>query len=252
MRTGAKYIILFSIVAAAIAGVSVSGPIPQNPSYHVFADQRTISAIPHFWNVITNVPFVVVGMMGMVLVSLGETPGGLPELRKEYFVFFLGIVATGLGSMCYHYHPTNATLLWDRLPMALTFMAFFSAIVGEHVSISISRKLFWPLIALGIISVLYWYATEQSGGGDLRWYVLVQYLPVLLIPILLLLFKPNLTPAIYLWVVCGSYVIAKIAESLDKQIFAAGYIVSGHSIKHLAAAFGAYVFTIALRKRTFV
>ncbi len=252
MRTGAKYIILFSIVAAAIAGVFVSGPIPQNPAYHVFADQRTIATIPHFWNVATNVPFVLVGLMGMLLVSLGETPGGLPELREEYFIFFLGIFATGLGSMYYHYHPMNATLLWDRLPIALTFMAFFSAVVGEHVSLSLSRKLFWPLIALGIISVLYWYATEQGGGGDLRLYVLVQYLPVLLIPVILLLFKPNLTPDTYLWMVCGSYGIAKIAESLDKQIFATGYIVSGHSLKHLAAAFGAYVFTIALRRRTIV
>ncbi len=252
MRTSAKFIILFSIVAAAIAGVSVSGPIPQNPSYHVFADQRTIFAIPHFWNVITNVPFVMVGMMGMVLVSLGEIPGGLPELRKEYFVFFLGIFATGVGSMYYHYNPMNPTLLWDRLPLALTFMAFFSAIVGEHVSISISRKLFWPLIALGIISVLYWYATERSGHGDLRWYVLVQFLPVFLCPIILLLFKPKLVSVTYLWVVCGSYVIAKSAEMLDRQIFAAGHIVSGHSIKHLAAALGAYVFSIALRRRTFV
>ncbi len=249
MRTGAKHIILLSIVAAALAGVFIGGPIPQDPAYHIFADRRVILGVPNFWDVVSNVPFVIVGIMGMVLGALGETPGSLPELRKEYFVFFLGIFATGFASMYYHYNPTNATLLWDRLPMTVAFAGFFCAVVGEHISIGRSRQLLWPLIILGIVSVFYWYATERSGNGDLRLYVLIQYLPVVLLPLILLLFKTTLTPVAFLWAVCGSYLAAKIVESLDRQIYAMGHILSGHSIKHLAAAFGAYVFYIALRRR---
>jgi hypothetical protein len=249
MRTDAKHIILFSIVAAAIAGVLFFRPIPQDPAYHVFADQRAMLAIPNFWNVVTNVPFIIVGTMGVVLVALREMAGGLPELRKEYFIFFLGVCATGLGSAYYHYHPTNDTLLWDRIPIAVTIVAFFSAVVGEYISAATSRRLFWPLIALGIGSVLYWYLTEKSGSGDLRLYALVQYLPVLLFPVILVLFKARLVPAWYLWAVAGSYPAAKIAEMLDGPIYAAGCLLSGHSLKHLVAALGTYLFYIALRSR---
>jgi hypothetical protein len=215
----------------------------------VFADQRAILAIPNFWNVVTNVPFMIVGIMGMVFVAFRGTTGGFPELRTVYFVFFLGVFATGFGSAYYHYHPTNETLLWDRIPMTITFMAFFSAVTGEHVSAPASRKLLWPLIALGIGSVLYWYATEKSGSGDLRFYALAQYLPVLLVPVILVFFKARLIPVAYLWAVAGSYLVAKIAETLDRPLYAAGHLLSGHSLKHLAAALGTYIFYIALRRR---
>ncbi len=249
MRTSTKHSILFCIAAAVIAGVYIQGPIPQDPSYHLFADKRTVFGVRDFWNVITNVPFVVIGFMGMFLPALRETPGGLPGLRTEYFAFFLGVFATGFGSMYYHYQPGNETLFWDRLPMAISFAAFFCAIAGEHISISAGRKLFWPVAALAAGSVFYWYATEKSGSGDLRLYAVVQYLPVLVVPVIISLFKSNLAPSAYLWTVIGLYGAAKIAEVLDKPIYAAGHIWSGHSIKHLTAALGAYVFYRALRRR---
>ena len=252
MRTDVKQIILFSIAAAAIAGMFLTKPIPQDPAYHVFADQRAMLAIPNFWNVVTNIPFMIIGTMGMVLVAFKGTAGGLPELRTEYFGFFLGVCATGFGSAYYHYHPTNGALLWDRFPIAITIVAFFCTVVGERISATTSRKLFWPLIALGIGSVLYWYTTEKSGSGDLRFYALVQYLPVVLVPVILMLFKARLIPAAYLWAVAGSYLVAKIAEVLDGPIYAAGLLLSGHSLKHLVAALGTYLFYTALRSRRIV
>ncbi len=249
MKRRTKYLILFSISAAVLVTVYVQGPIPQDPSYHEFADQRAVFGVPNFWNVITNVPFVIVGMIGMSHISLGKTTGGLPGLRREYFAFFLGVCATGFGSMFYHLTPSNQTLLWDRIPMTIAFGAFFCAVVGEHISLPAGRNMFWPLIALGTGSVLYWYATESSGCGDLRLYALVQYLPLLLIPVIVILFKSNLAPVTYLWAACGAYAAAKLAESFDKTIYGAGYILSGHSVKHLAAAYGAFAFSVALRRR---
>ncbi len=249
MRKGAKLTILFSIVAVAVSGVFFFKPIPQDPAYHVFADRRTMLAIPNFWNVVTNVPFMIIGTIGMAFVSFRGTVGGLPELKTEYFVFFLGVCATGLGSGFYHLHPTNETLVWDRLPIVITILAFFGAVVGENVSAAASRKFFWPLIALGIGSVLYWYLTEKSGAGDLRFYALVQYLPVLLVPVILVFFKARLVPAGYVWAVAGVYLVAKIAEILDGSVYAAGCLLSGHSLKHLFAALGTYLFYSALRSR---
>lgn len=240
------------IAGTALLVVIISffvGPIPQDPEYHRFADQRVILSVPNFWNVITNVPFIIVGVMGMVLTGSGKAPGGLPELKHAYFLFFLGVLATGFGSAYYHINPTNGTLLWDRIPMTVTFMAFFSVIVGEHISAAAGKKLVWPLIALGIFSVFYWYATEKSGNGDLRFYALAQYLPVLLIPVILFLFKSKLAPVAYIWAILAAYLAAKIAESFDRPIYAAAHVMSGHPIKHLAAAFATFIFYIALRRR---
>lgn len=249
MTKATKIKVIAGMALLVVTSSFFAGPIPQNPEYHRFADQRAILSVLNFWNVITNVPFMIVGAMGMVLIGSGKAPGGLPELKHVYFLFFLGVLATGFGSAYYHLNPTNETLLWDRIPMTVTFMAFFCVIVGEHISAAMGKKLVWPLIALGIISVFYWYATEKSGSGDLRFYALVQYLPVLLVPVILLLFKSRLAPVAYIWAILAAYLAAKIAESLDRPMYAVVHAMSGHPLKHLAAAFATFIFYIALRRR---
>src|SRR5450631_1035735 len=109
-------------------------PITQDPGYHDFADRRGMINIPNFYNVLSNLPFVVIGIMGMRLAGSERATGGLPELRVLYLTFFIGVFLAGFGSAYYHYHPDNQTLLWDRLPMTIAFMALFSAIIGETIS----------------------------------------------------------------------------------------------------------------------
>jgi hypothetical protein len=249
IKNGIKYFILIGVILIAIVGSIVIGPVAQNPDYHVFSDQRTILSVPNFWNVVTNFPFVVVGIMGMILTGFRTPQGGLPELKWIYLLFFLGVFATGLGSGYYHYSPTNETLVWDRIPITVSFMAIFCAIVGESISLNLSRKLILPLLVLGVSSVIFWYISEKHGVGDLRLYALVQYFPIVLIPLILLFFNSRLTPLAYVWAVLGCYVIAKIGESLDGWIYSAVRIMSGHPFKHLAAAFGTYLFYRALQKR---
>jgi len=244
-----KLTLIFIIVIVAIIAAVAAGPISQDREYHAFADQRIVFGIPNFWNVVTNIPLIIIGIMGMTLIARGKASGGLAELKMIYFLFFIGLFATGFGSMYYHYDPTNQTLLWDRLPMTLFFMAFFSAVVGEHISTRAGRVIVLPLTAAGIASVFYWYATETKGNGDLRWYALVQYLPVVLVPVILLLFRAKVKPAAYLWAVLVTYALAKIAESFDRPLFAAMPALSGHSWKHLIAALGAYLYYLALRQR---
>ncbi|MGZ8200776.1 MAG: ceramidase domain-containing protein, partial [Methylosarcina sp.] len=60
-------LILLLTVAAVIALFSVD-PMAQDPNYHRFADQRTKYGVANFYNVISNLPFVVIGYMGMRLV----------------------------------------------------------------------------------------------------------------------------------------------------------------------------------------
>jgi hypothetical protein len=241
--------IITTIAAVSFIAVFSMDPIAQDQSYHNFADQRSIINIPNFYNMLSNLPFIIIGIAGIRLVASGQAKGGLAELQSVYLTFFAGVFLTGFGSAYYHYHPDNQTLLWDRLPMTIAFMALFSVIVGEYISSRIALKLFVPLVLSGIISVIYWYVTELNGNGDLRAYALVQFLPALLIPLILWLFNSRLDGDKYIWGVICAYAISKLLEFFDDQIYSALDVISGHSLKHLIAAFATFIFYWALWKR---
>lgn len=171
------------------------------------------------------------------------------EFRAGYLLFFIGLALVGPGSAWYHLAPDNAGLVWDRLPMTLGFMAFFTVIIAEYIAVPAGRALLWPLVLAGLASVLYWKISEARGQGDLRWYGLVQFLPMLLIPLILLLFRPSFTGAAYPWTMLGAYGAAKLAEFLDAPLFQMFHPLSGHTLKHLLAASAAYIFLMGLRGR---
>jgi hypothetical protein len=241
--------ILVGVSFAAVLALALHAPIPQDPRYHAFADTRVILGVPNFWNVISNAPFLLVGTAGVVLLLIGETPGLLPPLRIAYGTLFLAVVGVGLGSAWYHLRPDNDSLVWDRLPMTVAFMAFFSIILGERVRPGLGRRSLAPLLFLGIASILVWRITEASGRGDLRLYGLVQYLPVLLIPIILLLFPAKSSGAFYTWGVLLAYAAAKVLELFDRPTFQLLGFISGHSLKHVAAASGLFLLVLGLRYR---
>ncbi|HEY8157395.1 MAG TPA: ceramidase domain-containing protein [Methylobacter sp.] len=240
---------MLAIIVAAIIAIFNIEPIAQDPSYHNFADQRRIVGVANFLNVLSNLPFVIIGIMGIRLVASHKATGGLAELQAIYVTFFVGVFLTGFGSAYYHYQPGNQTLLWDRLPMTIAFMALFSAVVGEYISTRLAWKLFIPLLILGIASVVYWHVTELNGHGDLRAYALVQFLPVLLIPLILWLFDSELNGDKYIWGIIGAYAVSKLMELFDAGLYGIFGLLSGHSLKHLLAAFGALIFYWALRER---
>lgn len=236
--------LLFAIAAAAVSVLVSLGPIAQAESYHQFADQRIISGIPNLWNVASNLPFLAVGLYGLCLLVRGHSRGSLSFLRPAYAAFFVGVALVAVGSVCYHLHPSNATLVWDRLPMTLAFAAFFVAILGEHVNASCVRLALVPALVIGLLSVLWWQLS-----GDLRSYVLVQFLPVILIPAIVLLYPSRLPGAKWVWAVLVAYMVAKAFEFLDAPVYHL-LGVSGHSLKHIAAAIGVYFVATILQARS--
>jgi len=221
--------------------------IPQDPAYHHFADTRTVLSIPNFWNVVSNLPFVLVGLAGLVL-CVRSSLAIVFEIKSSYIVFFIGIATVAFGSGYYHLWPSNQTLVWDRLPMTIGFMSIFSLIIAEFISVNIGRTLFIPLVIVGFASVFYWDYTESVNAGDLRFYGLVQFLPMLLIPLILLMYRSRFTHISLYWAVLFAYGLAKLAEMGDQQIYDfLGF--SGHSIKHLLAAAAPWMFYLALKKR---
>ncbi len=221
-----------AVTLIALAIVLLLPPIPQDPAYHAFADGTALFNLPNFWNVASNVPFLVAGAFG--LTSLRKLQ---PQLAtSSYLVFCLGVLLVGIGSAYYHDAPTNDTLTWDRIPITIAFMGLFSIVIEDRVSTRLGRRLLWPLVVAGVSSVLYWDWTELQGRGDLRAYGLVQFLPMLLIPLMLITGKSRGLRAPWLWATLGAYALAKLAEHFDAAIYAASGWVSGHSLKHVLGA----------------
>jgi hypothetical protein len=210
-------------------------PIPQDPAYHRFADARTVFGIQNFWNVATNLPFLLVGAAGLALSGRLASP----ELAYHYRLFCAAVALVALGSGWYHFEPSTAALVWDRLPMTVAFMAFLSAVVSDRVSWFAGRALLWPLVVAGLASIAWWVRTEAQGQGDLRPYALVQFLPMLLVPVILLLWRGGNLAASWIWAGFGAYAAAKLAEHFDAAICAASSLAGGHALKHLLAAVAA-------------
>ncbi len=240
--------VLVGLVLIAAVAMFLLPAIPQDPGYHDFADDRTILGVPNFWNVVSNILFLPLGMLGFFALAGERWSGEVSGLRSACGVFFLGFILVGFGSGWYHLNPGNDTLLWDRLPMSIAFMAFFSFIIGASVSVAWGRRLLWPLLVIGGGSVFYWHFTELAGRGDLRLYALVQFLPMILIPFILWKFKSTLFRSGYVWGMLGFYLASKLAEWQDAAIYSALQIISGHSLKHFLAAIAGLLFYQALMK----
>ena len=234
--------LLLALALGLTLAMMAQPPIPQALSYHRFADTRTLLGVPNFWNVLSNLPFLLVGIAGLVWTA-ARLKQIEPKLQRPWLILFAGVALVGLGSGWYHLAPSSATLVWDRLPMTLAFMAFFAIILGEHIDLRLAKWLLWPLLIVGVASVFYWRATD-----DLRPYALVQFLPVLLIPLILLIYPRKGTGGV--WAALGFYVLAKLLETFDPQVYAAlGQAISGHSLKHVAAAVGMWALLAALKAR---
>lgn len=228
------------IVVAAIGSTFFLGPIPQDQSYHEFVDTRNLFGVPNTFDVLSNLAFLLVGLVGVAVTGslLQRSPRN--SILITYLVFFLGVFLTSFGSAYYHLDPSNSSLVWDRLPMTIAFMAFFCSVVSELIHRRTGFMLLLPLLAVGIASVLYWDWTEQQGMGDLRLYALVQFLPMLLIPLMLCMYESPSNYLRYIVLLIGFYVSIRIPEFYDSAIYElSGQNISGHTIKHLLAAAGA-------------
>jgi len=230
-----KLWILYILALTAVTGAYLAPRIGQDPAYHLFADQRTLAGIPHFWNVVSNLPFFFVGLYGVRAWLRAKWDHHRD--RWAWLVVALSGFLIGAGSGYYHYSPDNQTLFWDRLPMTLGFMGIFSAVIAERVNARAGWLLLGPFLIWGIVSVEFWRESELAGVGDLRMYALVQFYPMLAIPLMLWLFPPRYTSSQRIWQMILWYLAAKILEALDLPIHRAlGLQMSGHALKHLAAA----------------
>lgn len=242
--------ILMAIAAVLAATVLLLlDPIPQDVNYHRFADTREIFSIPNFWDVASSLPFLVVGCLGLYKLLVSRSLTIIDEARSAYVVFFAAVALVSFGSAYYHLWPDNQTLVLDRLPMTVAFMALCAIVVSEHVSVAAGRAMLWPMIMLGLLSVAYWRMTELNGAGDLRLYAFVQFFPMLALPIMFICFRSRFSGLGGYIVLLLAYALAKVFEHFDAAIFSALGFISGHSLKHIIVAMGIYYLIAAYAQR---
>ncbi|KAJ4954229.1 hypothetical protein NE237_031061 [Protea cynaroides] len=208
----------------------VTPKIPLSPRHHVFADMRNFLGVPSTLNVITNFPFLIVGVLGLVLCLQGSFFD--ISLRGEVWgwaLFYAGIAAVAFGSAYYHLKPDDNRALWDRLPMMIAFTSLFSSFTVERMGARIGLTFLFVLLLIAFISIAY-----ERTFNDLRLSMMFQIVPCISIPLVAFMYPPKYTHSRYWLWAAGVYLFAKFEAVADRKIYkATHYIISGHSLEHL-------------------
>jgi hypothetical protein len=238
-----------SIGTTLIIGIALMhGPVAQLPDYHHFADQKVLFGIPHFADVVSNLGFVLVALWGWSRLAPARRHPMLTAGWAGYRLFLIGLFLTAFGSSYYHLDPDNARLVWDRLPIALACGGLLAGVWGDTRQRNSNGVAAW-LAVIGVASVAWWHFSELAGVGDLRPYLLLQVLPILLIPLWQAIHGTARAERVMFAGALLLYVIAKFAELNDHEIAAALGTPTGHTLKHLLATASAALVVACLTRR---
>ena len=238
---GLRYFSLLAVPLLILAVLYFLGPISQPASYHDFADQRVLWQVPNYGDVASNLAYLIFGIIGLIYCANVQPPGAF----YSWLAFFFGVTLVGVGSAYYHWAPTDESLIWDRLPMTVAFMAVYIALMSEFVARRIETFFLIPALVLGLGSVVFWAAT-----GDLRLYFGRQALVFASAIIILASFQSVFGGKGYLVTAFGCYALGVIAEQFDHEIFSfTGHVVSGQTLKHILTGLTPIWVFLALRAR---
>ncbi|MCU0989560.1 MAG: hypothetical protein MUE63_08255 [Xanthomonadales bacterium] len=227
---------LLAWAAVLVLAAVLLPAVPQPAAYHDFADQRAFFGVNHFVDVASNIAFLLAGVAGLLVVWLRRAQFERRAESVPYVVFFLGVALTAAGSAWYHLAPDNERLFWDRLPMTIAFMSLIAAQLVERVDRRLGLVLLPALLAVGMASVVYWIATERAGAGNVVPYVALQAYAVGALLVLAAGYPSRYTRGRDVYLIFGAYLLAKVLEYFDREVLAFGQVVSGHALKHVAAA----------------
>jgi hypothetical protein len=233
---------VIAFTAVCVAAALLIPPMAQPLEYHDFADQRAMLGIPNFMDVVSNAGFVLVGLAGLAVILGGGGTFASRAERLPYAVFFAGIALTGAGSAYYHLAPDNESLVWDRLPMTVAFTSLVAAQIGDRIGPRVGLAVLGPALLVGVWTVLHWIATERAGAGNVIPYAVLQLYAMVILLAMALLHDSRYTRGRDIAWVFAWYLLAKVFETFDEQIFRVlGGMVSGHTLKHVAGAIAALV-----------
>ncbi len=217
-------------------------PLTQAVDYHEFADHRAWGCLPYAIDVLTNLPFALCGVWGLLSLANPTTVQGTQRHMAQ--LFFWGLVITALCSTWYHLSPTNERLTVDRYGMTVAFAGVMGLAVSGRISERAGLMCGVASLVLGAMSAWVWleygnltpWAVYQFAG--MAWLLALQLLPR----------QPTALSISWMSVV-GIYAVAKLLELADHPVYEFTGWVSGHSLKHIVASLAAWPVIQAIRQQ---
>lgn len=237
-----KYHYFFLFVLLLIA--SFYAPKNDPKIYFQFADQWTFRSIPHFLDVATNLIFFISGTLGLFVYKNCHQKFNYIE-RLSFLFFSYGSILLCLGSGYFHWTPNPYTLVWDRVPMVICFNSLITFIIADRVETKGLLELMILFLLLGLITTFGVPYLYQS----LRPYYLFQLGTIIFTVILTFSFKEKKISNLSLISMFLFYVLAKLTETFDHQIYNLLKFITGHNLKHLLAGAGMIFLNINLYLR---
>ena len=241
VRPKAAHLVAPVVALILIGALTMFGPIAQPHGYHAFADQRALLGVAHGADVLSNLGFLLVALYGFMAL---RRSAATDPARTAYAVFFAAIGLTAAGSAWYHLSPDNTRLVWDRLPIAVACAALLAAAIRDVYRGAAASMALPALVGFGILSVFWW-----SWTGDLRYYLLIQGAPLILIPVLQWQARAPMAQRTAFFIAIVLYVWAKLFEVAAIAVFEALDVISGHTIKHILATLAAVVLARQFARR---
>ncbi len=229
---GLRIGLLIGVAVFLVSAVLALGGASQNQAFHAFANTDAFG-IAHFGNVASNLPYLVVGLIGLGAVRRRWIEIGGWAVGGPFVALFAGFALVTFGSASYHAAPTDASLAWDRAPMTIIFGAGLAMVLADRV---LPRRAAPPmllaLLLFGLAAVVAWRYAD-----DLRLYRIDQGLGTLVALSAAALFPGRVTHLGLALAMVAIFGAATMCEAFDREIYTAlGGAVSGHVIKHLGAA----------------
>lgn len=236
--------VFFPMLSDLLPQIPTSGHSHVHAHGHAFIDARSFLGIPNGLDVISNIPFLFAGVWGLVVLGRRTVPNASERhIYRAAQIFFIGLLLTCLGSSLFHWAPSDFGLMIDRLSMAVAFAGVISFAAGSRLGESAAGQATPLLLTLAPLAAV----AAFSLHNVLPWAV-VQFGGVALIVWLATLPKRD-GSALNLWALIAWYALAKLFEAQDSAVFELTQgIVSGHSLKHLAACMAAWPVITALKK----
>lgn len=221
---------LISMIGQALGMFHLSG------HYHEFIDSRGFFGIDRFFDTVSNIGFLIVGALFVKEIFLKD--------QKDFnlILIAIGSILVFFGSSFYHLLPTDARLLWDRLPISMVFAGIlsYSLFANNLIPEKYKNKFNVGYLLFSICSVVFWYVGSLQQQTWLGPYVFVQFGGILTL-IYIALKGENKSFNKKIWAVLMWYILAKLCEHFDQSIFNLTHeLFSGHTLKHVFAAIALY------------
>lgn len=221
---------------AALLVLALAGPAIHQPgNYHHFADQRALWQLPRALDVLSNLPFALAGVAGWIVLRC-LPPRTLSNVQRGMAaLFFTGLLLATAGSAWYHLAPDEAGLAVDRCAMAVAFAGLLGLLAADRISERAGAWLGLAVLLLGPVAA----RSALHTGNVLPW-ALLQFGGMALIVLLVLRHSRHAALPVRWGPVVLAYAVAKLLELYDQEVFGlTAQWVSGHTLKHVIAAFAA-------------